>query len=214
MNSSDAFFTNATTSRLRQIFVCPDVASDMSPDAFCTYLTHPRLVPQLATPANSAGMNWLVYEPYYLNHGGAMKLKTTYKLSRVKRASEVALMWEAAMEVNATTGKFDLPQGLPVANQIDKTRYYNSTPASPNLTDDYSGYTLTPNDPVDLIEGFLGKDTNKDNGANYQKIRFRHVRDTVGNALFCDGHVESLKYNPQSKTSSLLRKNIYINLQQ
>ena len=40
VNSSDAYFTNAATSRIRQIFVCPDVAGDLSPDAFCTYLTH------------------------------------------------------------------------------------------------------------------------------------------------------------------------------
>ena len=56
--------------------------------------------------------------------------------------------------------------------------------------------------------------SNKDNGANYQKIRFRHVKDTVGNVLFVDGHVEAMKYNPQTKTSTLLRKNIYVNLQQ
>jgi prepilin-type processing-associated H-X9-DG protein len=121
-------------------------------------------------------------------------------------------MWEAGMEVNTATGRFDLPQGLPVANQIDKAKYY--VQGSPNLTDNYEGSSLKPNDPVDIIEGFLGRDTNKDNAGTYQRIRFRHVKDTVGNVLFCDGHVEALKYNPQTKSSNFLRKNIYVNLQQ
>ncbi|CAN5526871.1 hypothetical protein BH09PLA1_BH09PLA1_12010 [soil metagenome] len=212
VNSSDAYFTNAATSRLRQIFICPDVAGDLAPDAFCTYLTHPRLIPQIATEASAGSYDWLVWEPYYLRRGTLRKVKTPYKFARIKRASEIALMWEAGMDVNPTTGKFDLPNGLPVANQIDKARYY--VQGSPNLTDDYSGFSLKPNDPVEIIEGFLGAQTNKDNGSNYQRIRFRHVKDTVGNALFVDGHVEALKYNPQTKTSTLLRKNIYINLQQ
>jgi len=213
INSSDSFFTNAKDSKLRQIFVCPDVAGDVAPEAFCTYLTHPRLVPQLIKEGQpTGGLDWLTWEPYYYNRGLVKKVKTPYKLSRIKRASEIALMWEAGMEVNTATGKFDLPQGLPVANQIDKNKYYVA--GSPNLTDDYSGFTLKPNDPVDLIQGFQGRETNKDNNSNYQQIRFRHVKDTVGNALFVDGHVEALKYNPQTKTSTLLRKNIYVNLQQ
>jgi prepilin-type processing-associated H-X9-DG protein len=214
VNSSDAFFSNAKDSRLRKIFICPDVDSDLSPDAFCTYLTHPRLIPQITNEAQmQANYEWLVYEPYYWNRGMVRKLKTPYKIARIKRASEIALMWEAGLEVNTATGKFDLPQGLPVANQIDKAKYYVNT-GTPNLTDNYSGSTLKPNDPVDIIEGFLGKDTNKDTVGTYQRIRFRHVKDTVGNALFVDGHVETLKYNPQTKTSTLLRKNIYVNLQQ
>jgi len=98
-------------------------------------------------------------------------------------------------------------------NQIDKARYY--VQGSPNMTDDYKGFNLKPNDPVEIAEGpFGGSLTNKDNGSNYQRIRFRHVKDTVGNVLFVDGHVEALKYNPQTKSSTLLRKNLYVNLQQ
>jgi len=211
VNSSDAFFTNAATSRLRSIFVCPEVAGDISPDVFCTYLTHPRLIPQLGNDPNSASLPWLFYEPYYLNRGNVQRVKTPYKYGRIKRASEVALMWEAALEV--VNGKFDMKDATPVANQIDKARYY--VQGSPNLTDDYKGFNLKPNDPVEIAEGpFGGSLTNKDNGSNYQRIRFRHVKDTVGNVLFVDGHVEALKYNPQTKSSTLLRKNLYVNLQQ
>jgi prepilin-type processing-associated H-X9-DG protein len=58
--------------------------------------------------------------------------------------------------------------------------------------------------------------TNRDDPGNTQTIRFRHMRDTVANALMVDGHVESFRYEPKKApndptVTTLLRKNIYVN---
>jgi prepilin-type N-terminal cleavage/methylation domain-containing protein len=213
VTSADAYASNAAGSRLKALFVCPEVIADVAPDAYTTYLTHPRLIPQINDLSTNTGLAWLTYEPYHLNRTPSKNVaKQPYKLSRVKRASEIALMWEAAMDVEPTTGRFDLPQGLPVANQIDSTRYYS--PGSPNLSNDYSIGGLNPSDPVEIKQGFQGRETNKDNGYNYQRIRFRHLKDTVCPILMADLHVESFTYNGKTKTSSLKRSNIYVNLQQ
>ena len=217
-NSTDAFFTNSGAARIRKIFICPEAPNEpmLSGTVFaCTYLSHPRLMPQIAQPGASAGNDWLVDDPYFLRRGNVKIGKFPYKIARVKRSSEIAVLWEAPLEFIAATGTtpgaFVISQHLPVANQLDKGRYYGQ--GTPNFTDDYSGTNLKPNDPVELIQGFQGKDTNRDVGANFQTIRFRHTKDTVANVLMADGHVEAFKYNSNTKTSSLLRKHINVNVQ-
>jgi prepilin-type processing-associated H-X9-DG protein len=216
-NSTDAFFTNSSAARLRKIFICPDAPNEdmLSGRVFaCTYLSHPRLMPQIAAPGSAAALQfpWLAYEPYYLNQGGRQVVKSPYKFSRIKNAAEIAVLWDAALQFDTTLAAYVIGDGLPVANQIDNNRYYVG--GSPNLTDTFTPGSLKRDDPIELIQGFQGKDTNKDNGSNYQRIRFRHIKDTIANALMADGHVEAFRYNPRTKTSSLLRKNIYVNLQQ
>lgn len=218
-NSTDAYFTSSSGARLRKVFICPDAPNEdmLSGKVFAlTYLSHPRLMPQMAQPG--ATFQWLEWDPYFLNRGNRLVRKTPYRLSRIKRASEIAVIWDAALErwtdstgPESITG-FMIREGLPVANQLDKGRYY--TAGNPNFTDDYSGTSLQPSDPVELTQGFQGRETNKDNGANYQTIRFRHLKDVSANALMADGHVTSFRYNPNTKTSDLLRKNLYVNLQQ
>jgi prepilin-type processing-associated H-X9-DG protein len=215
-NSTDAFFTNSGAARIRKIFICPEAPNEnmLSGAVFaCTYLSHPRLMPQIAQPP--ASQKWLEVDPYFWNRGNVEVRKSPYKIARVKRSAEIAVLWDAPLEFVAasgtTPGAFVIAQHLPVANQLDKARYYS--PGWPNFTDDYSGTTAKPNDPVELIQGFQGKDTNRDVGANFQTIRFRHTKDTVANALMADGHVEAFKYNNSTKTSSLLRKHVYVNVQ-
>jgi prepilin-type processing-associated H-X9-DG protein len=214
-NSTDAYFTNSSAARIRKIFVCPEAPNDamLSGAVFaCTYTSHPRLMPQLAQPSASSGLAWLVYDPYFLNRGNVQVRKTTYKIARVKRAAEIAVLWDAPLQFDNTAGAFIMANGLPVANQLDKARYYS--PGASNFTDNYAGTNLKPADPVELTQGFQGKDTNKDVGANFQTIRFRHTKDTVANALMADGHVESFKYNDKTKVSTLLRKHVNVNIQQ
>jgi prepilin-type processing-associated H-X9-DG protein len=216
-NSTDAFFTNSGAARVRKVFICPETPSIdemLSGKIFaCSYLSHPRLMPQIARPGSGASFQWLIWDPYFLNRGNIQVPKSPYKLSRIKRASEIAVLWDAPLQwdTSSTPAAFVIGSHLPVANQLDKGRYYGA--GNPNFTDDYSGTSLKPNDPIELRQGFEGKDTNKDNGANFQTIRFRHTKDTVANALMADGHVESFKYNNNTKSSTLLRKHIYVNIQ-
>jgi prepilin-type N-terminal cleavage/methylation domain-containing protein/prepilin-type processing-associated H-X9-DG protein len=216
-NSSDAFFTSSDGARIRKIFICPDAPRD-DMDAgvvfACTYLSHPRLIPQMNTDASTSGFPWIPYDPYYLNRTPSRQVfKSPYKLGRIKRSAEIAVLWDAPLQWDPQVRRWVISaDATPVANQLDNTRYY--TPNNPNFTDDYSVGGLSPNDPVELKQGFNGRDTNKDLGANYQKIRFRHIKDTQANALMADWHVETFKYNNNTKTSTLLRKNVYVNLQQ
>src|SRR5882724_11577376 len=52
MDTSASFSSNAAASRSRSLVVCPEVIGDIAPDAYTTYLTHPRLIPQLGDPTN------------------------------------------------------------------------------------------------------------------------------------------------------------------
>jgi prepilin-type N-terminal cleavage/methylation domain-containing protein/prepilin-type processing-associated H-X9-DG protein len=215
-NTTDAFFTDAGAAKVRKVFICPEAPADdmLSGRVFaCTYLSHPRLMPQIERPGSTTPFQWLIYDPYHLSHGGKQVAKTTYKLGSVKRSSEIALIWDAPLVIDTRLnppGYVISLDGTPVANQLDNGRYYG--PNSTNFTDDYTGTNLQAGDPVELTQGFQGKDTNKDVGANYQKIRFRHMKDTVANALMVDGHVEGFTYSPAKKTSNLLRRNIYVNV--
>ncbi len=215
-NSTDAFFTNSGAARIRKVFICPEAPNEemLSGKLFaCTYLSHPRLMPQIAQPP--ASQKWLEVDPYFWNRGNVAVRKSPYKIARVKRSAEIAVLWDAPLIFSAATATtpagFVIQDHLPVANQLDKARYYS--PGSSNFTDDYTNTNIKPSDPVELTQGFQGKDTNRDVGANYQSIRFRHTKDTVANALMADGHVEAFKLNNSTKTSSLLRKNVNVNIQ-
>jgi len=215
-NSTDAFFTSSDGARIRKIFICPDAPRD-DMDAgvvfACSYLSHPRLIPQMNTDPSTNGFLWIPYDPYYLYHPpGRQILKSPYKLGKIKRSSEIAVLWDAPLQWDATLRRWVISaDATPVANQLDKARYYGMN--TPNFTDDYSQGGLSPDDPIEIKEGFNGRDTNKDIGANYQKIRFRHIKDTQANALMADWHVDTFKYNNNTKTSTLLRRNIYVSVQ-
>ena len=212
-DSSDAFHSGSADARVRKIFICPDANLEDSTGAGilpCTYLSHPRLIPQMERGAGG----WKEFDPYYIHRGKPDVRKAPAKFSRIKRSSEIAVLWDAPMFFDGSPPKWVISaDGTPVANQLDKARYYLNSPY-PHFTDDYTLGNLKPNDPVEIIQGFQGRDTNRDVGANYQTIRFRHNKDTIANALMADGHVETFHYNNRTKTSTLLRRNIYVNLQQ
>ena len=118
-NSTDAFNTNSSAALIRKVFVCPEGPNEdmLSGKVFaCSYLSHPPLMPQLASPNETPAFTWLVTDPY----PGAVA-KHTYNMARVKRASEIALLWDAPLIYDPTAVGWMINQGLPVANQIDKS---------------------------------------------------------------------------------------------
>jgi prepilin-type N-terminal cleavage/methylation domain-containing protein/prepilin-type processing-associated H-X9-DG protein len=215
-NSTDAFNTNSSAALVRKVFICPEGPNEdmLSGKVFaCSYLAHPRLMPQLASPNQPSIYPWVNNDPYPGITG-----KHPYNLARIKRASEIALIWDAPLVYDTTVGGWMVSQGCPVANQIDKGRYYSgSLTTTTFLTDDYSKITdpnFNSNSPIDFRVAFNPKDNNSDNGFCTQTARFRHLKNTVLNALMVDGHVQSFHFNPQDpQKSDFLRKNINVNLQ-
>jgi len=215
-NSTDAYHTNSSAALLRKVFVCPDGPNEdmLSGKVFaCSYLAHPRLMPQLASPNALSIYAWVNNDPY-----PGVRGKHPYMLARVKRASEIALIWDAPLVFDSSAGGWMVSMGCPVANQIDRMKYYSGSLANTTfLTDDYSKITdpnFTPNSPIDFRVSFNPKDNNGDNGYCAQTARFRHMKDTVLNSLMADGHVQSFHFNQDPQKSDFLRKNINVNLQQ
>ena len=88
----------------------------------------------------------------------------------------------------------------------------------PYMFDIYTGTTVKPTDSIDLtVLNFQPNQwVNKDDFRNALNIRFRHMKDTMCNALMVDGHVETFTYNPRKNSNdktvtNFLKKNLYVN---
>ena len=202
-------------------FQCPDVpfgGTETSGSIFGAnevpvhYTCHPRLMPVLD---NNAALDLVTG-----------KLPTSYRVSRIKRSSESALIFDGSLYSDphapsaggTGTGGLWLPWSTyPVAGSLDGGRITGGPTPTTRLTDAYSlasAVGMTPNDQVDVTAYNSGThwagDTNLDDAHNANNIRFRHIKNNVANVLFVDGHVQSFTYNPLTKTSNFLRK--YINV--
>ncbi len=168
------------------------------------------------------------YAQHMQNLGSNTIPLTPYRLADVKHSSDIALIFDASLglmvdgnwRVNGDPG---VPWGGAICNGWIG---YN-----PNgcLTDDYSlyppinGQPVTQATPVPMLPNygdvafasFINTDDadSSNGGMNHKNpfnIRFRHMRDTVANALMVDGHVESYTYNPKTQTSTLTMYNICV----
>jgi prepilin-type processing-associated H-X9-DG protein/prepilin-type N-terminal cleavage/methylation domain-containing protein len=178
--------------RTRAVFLCPEVFRESSTKAFLThYSSHPRILPDFEQ------QDWL--------GGNPMRSLKPYKLSKIKRASELGLLFDGTVN-NGDYGAWS------VAYAIDR----KGKDRAPYLTDDYSlASNVDGSQPVDLMAdtgvGGTAADTNTDSTKNPGNVRFRHMNNTQANVLMADGHVQSFTFNKSNKTSDLLRKNIYVN---
>jgi prepilin-type N-terminal cleavage/methylation domain-containing protein/prepilin-type processing-associated H-X9-DG protein len=176
--------------RVRDAFMCPEVpgsAKNALISGTTHFMSHPRLMPQFPNSANL----------------------TPYRLARVKRSSEIALIFDAPLIFDGDLWR--VQWDTPVANHMDRGRLWGWTSPHTNMTDEYvgAGASLDPNSSIDVTP-WGGGEANIDSPQNTQTVRFRHSRDTVANVLMVDGHVERFKYtNPT--TTTLLRKNINVN---
>ena len=89
--------------KIRELFVCPDAPQDVKAQQYSSastvnYECHPILMPQLLFP-------W---------RGDA--LRAPYKISKVRRSSEIAMIFDAPLD---PTGGFKILYDVPVAGQID-----------------------------------------------------------------------------------------------
>lgn len=180
---------------LRAIFQCPEVAQVNTVQSFIShYSSHPRLMPDLV-------------QRDYIRPGG-LSLLRGYRLAKIKRSSEIALIFDGVV-INTD---YMAPA---VAFNLDfdrKTRRpFFIWPQPPNFTDP----NINLGQPVDLrpIDTAAPSAYNTDSWANRGNIRFRHNRDSQMNALMVDGHVEVFTYNKNTRTSDLLRKHVFVNLE-
>ena len=187
--------TGTSNPGLRALFICPSVGIEPSVQSFIThYSCHPRVLPDLST---------------FNFYAGAGMLKG-YKLAKVKRPAEIAVIFDGSASNPSQQGQWI---AFVVAFALDKV----GTGTPPYLTDAYStAPTVNGGQPVDLTPkrktGFgPPQDINTDGDNNIGNIRFRHNKDSIANALMLDGHVQTFRYNKTSKTSDLLRKNVYVN---
>lgn len=193
----------ANVARLSAIFLCPSAPeyNNQGTDVHSAvdYCSNPRAMPDIYNSAIKPNGKYLT-QPY--------------RLSAIKNPSDVALLFDSslAIDTNSAGGTYTAggPNDDPVANQIDNGRINRDScllTGYPNTPDLSTSVDMTPDG---------GGPVNADTQGNQQNIRFRHMNNTVANALMADGHVESFKYNkvlaPNSaNVTTFLRKNLYLN---
>lgn len=177
---------------VRAIFTCPEVDRVVTVQAFVShYSSHPRLLPDLG------GTDWY--------RGMPLTGLKPYRIAKVKRASEIAVIFDGTVN-NSNYGAWT------VAYALDRLR----KDKKPYLTDVYSMASgLDGGQPVDMAAdpgvGGTAEDINTDSAKNPGNIRFRHSANTKANALMMDGHVQTFSFHKSSKSTDLLRRNIFVN---
>ncbi|MCS7033911.1 MAG: DUF1559 domain-containing protein [Phycisphaerae bacterium] len=190
---------------IKEVFICPTVyLPQRSPSARVShYSAHPRIMPNLVS-----------IDYYAAATGGGFRGLKPYKLTKIKRASEIGLIFEGAIDYS--TGVMGGFFAQATCNAINRDGL-NRAPLF--LTDTYgrvpTNPPLGPNTPIDLhrvSDGWTAdKDLNRDSFANRGNIRFRHLKDSRQNVLMADGHVESFTFNPKTQKSNILYKNVCVN---
>ncbi len=142
--------------RLRDIFRCPTADRDLPQPHL---MSHPRLMPRSNTPDR--------YTPTPTDY-----LKP-YRLSRIPRSSEIALIFDASQAAPNPTAT----PGPSVAERLDDWYIYFDGRAFVKVD-----WTTDDADPINV-------GMNRDGVGHDQNIRYRHRGDTATNVLFADGHV-------------------------
>ena len=139
-----------------------------------------------------------------------------YKIATIHQSAQTLIVWCGAQDMSNPNASCD-----PVPPELDGYRRafhtfmeYPSSDASDTGPGGYSDYAAranidNQNDPAQTTNSALKVD-NRDydhniNGYNTVAIRFRHIRNTTGNFLAADGHVES------RKLGNLIRQEICVN---
>lgn len=193
-NGGDAVGTSSPGTRA--LFMCPTVSTEPSTQSLIThYSAHPRILPDLQTADR-------------LDTTTPVRTLKTYKIARIKRGSELAVIFDAS--VSNTVSAPGQWIAFACAFFLDNDRVNTRRPF---LTDQYQlNPAIMPSQPVDMMpQSQQVADTNTDGDKNKGNIRFRHSGDTQANALMLDGHVEAFKYDKIKRTTDMLKKNIYVN---
>jgi prepilin-type N-terminal cleavage/methylation domain-containing protein/prepilin-type processing-associated H-X9-DG protein len=191
----------------RAFFVCPDVSTDLLPNAAGSlvlhYSCHPRIMPSLngTDPAPAANGNYLM---------GMVA-------SHIKRSTDMAIIFDGSLESRGGLWTTSADAFL-----LQKESILNGLHPNIFLTDNYSlasnagtGGPLTTHSPVQVNPLPTGSpnaiDWNADTNNNWGNIRFRHINNTQANVLMLDGHAQTFNYNKQTHVTDFLQLNINVN---
>jgi len=175
------------------------------------YTCHPRLMPSV----NSTDSTGALLYPY--------------KIAHIQRSTEVILIFDGVICASNPTDFLGNNHGVnsywcvqPVGSMIDGGNL--SPTASSGLPGDallFSSSNVPHKNNALPIDGgtnmdYFGPSLPTASAANnVSNIRFRHMNNTVGNFLFCDGHIESRHYygtkNGVTDDCDVLRKNVNVN---
>lgn len=218
---NSAAVTGADVSRVKDLFRCPEAPVEdnnrQQTSGAIHYQSHPVLIPWYGD--GKPGGWWGPTAPMYAKS----------KIAKVKRSAEIAVIFDAPVIYDLASGAavWRAPgPDVPVAIAIDaggKATYGliaddllaagKSLNESIDVTPWYGSPVSTAKPNTDGV-----RPTTSTTTAHFWNIRFRHMKDTVCNALMADGHVDSFTYNPKlppdhPRVTSMLRKNIYVNRQ-
>jgi prepilin-type processing-associated H-X9-DG protein len=134
-----------------------------------------------------------------------------YKLSRIKRPTEIALIWDAPLNQVPGGGWSAGGQAFPVAVGLDSYSINFNPGWNTGLTDDWALDNFATNGGQ-----VVNISSNQDPPKGGTDIRFRHMKDRVANVLMADGHVQQFSYKRDltaytGYTTDFLRKYICVN---
>jgi len=194
------------------MFQCPDAPGEGNVKsnlmmASVNYQAHPVLLPNLNGPFWS-----VVYR--------------CYPISKVRRSSEMALIWDCALVFSTADGVWHPDAEWSISINVDGKAIQRADQSSLYFEKMPAGFS--PDDSISLAANFASGATagitsdkngwtNRDLGPfNVSNIRFRHINDTAVNVLMVDGHVEAFHYNKKrvadaKDVTDLKRRNLYVN---
>lgn len=180
--------------KVRDLYICGDARPSSDPNHSVThYSSHPRLMPNLDDDDGAA--NW-------------QQKHRPYRISQIKKASDILVLLEGTQVPDAGGNGVEDWSVRAQAHRLDADRLWYDT----FLTDEYwrSGSPwMVPENSID-ITSTIPDSPNIDGWANAGNIRFRHMKDTAGNVLYIDGHVQSHTWSTQFETT-IKRKNVNVN---
>jgi prepilin-type N-terminal cleavage/methylation domain-containing protein/prepilin-type processing-associated H-X9-DG protein len=218
VNWTDSSTSGNDTSKIREMLFCPEVPGDrgiQNRSGLTHYTAHPRLIPMRGAAGNST-------DQATVSGFGGWKEPPLYKVNKIKRASEIAILFEGALQFNTSTGEYVVAYDDPTAGQMDNFAYAGSGTKTRMVEANIALANRQHDDSVDMTSATIpNRDGVTNDGGdtsgyrNTYNIRFRHMKDTAMNALMVDGHVELFKYNPKlpandKNVTSLKLKNICV----
>ena len=194
VKSSDGTYNTRTAGLgTRKLFTDADTVADQGYAAgldMLHYSAHPRLMPDISYSASADPL-----------HPGQQRWQP-YKIGAVRRSAEVVLIFDGTQVLVTSNAS----RALSVAYRIDNT----AAGASRFLGTPWLNFDDPQSDNGGTLQGQLNKDS-FDFTSSDAMIRWRHMKNTMANFLYVDGHCESHVWKSVNQTD-LPRRSVNVNI--